>query len=164
MRAICLDRLCLAKTVVIKYSVLRMQIYKSTRYMFLNHCLYLNIHPLPFNPIAIVLLQGGFPGSLCDWLVYSERYDINSSAIWLKRWIVHVQCIRARAWDSGSSSLVFLWWAVFNTTIHLLGHEKGRQANQDGYWWIALCHHIWAAFLFERSYLTETLPQLATKR
>lgn len=61
VRAICLDRLCLAKTVVIKYSVARMQIYNSTRYMFLNHCLYLNIHPLPFNSICYCVIARGIP-------------------------------------------------------------------------------------------------------
>ena len=72
MRAICLDRFCLGKPLLIKYSVLRMQIYKSTIYMFQNHCLYLNIHALPFYMTAFVLLQGGFPGWLSDWLVYSQ--------------------------------------------------------------------------------------------
>lgn len=61
VRAICLDRLCLAKTVVIKYSVARMQIYNSTRYMFPNHCLYLNIHPLPFNSICYCVIARGIP-------------------------------------------------------------------------------------------------------
>ena len=70
MRAICLDRFCLAKAVLIKYSMLRMQIYKSTIYMFQNHCLYLNIHALPFYLTAIVLLQRGFPGGFRDWLMY----------------------------------------------------------------------------------------------
>ena len=93
--AVYFDRFCLAKTVVIKYSMLRMQICKSTMSMFLNHCLHMNIHPLLFNPIAIVLLQGGFPGSLCDWLVYSKGCDIQSNAI------------KLRVENSESSSLMF---------------------------------------------------------
>lgn len=38
-----------------------MQIYNSTRYMFPNHCLYLNIHPLPFNSICYCVIARGIP-------------------------------------------------------------------------------------------------------
>ena len=168
MRAVCLDSLCLTKTVVIKYSVARMQIYNSTRYMFLNHCLYLNIHPLPFNPIAIVLLQGGFPGPLL-WLVsvhWRMRHQFKCNLIET----LDCACtMYSRVWDSGSSCFVFHWWGIFITTIHLFSHETEIQANHS----IALhfkFHQHWSfaityeGRLFERSYLSETRPQLGTKR
>lgn len=160
MRAFCLDSLCLAKTVVIKYSVARMQIYTSTRYMFLNHCLYLNIHQLPFNSTAIVLLQGGFPGPLCDWSVYTEGCDINLSAIWLKRWIVHLQCVRARAWDSRWSCLVFIdELFLIRQCIYSSWDGKTRKSLH--------LHSIIITCegrVFERSYIFETPPQFGTKR
>ena len=159
MRAFCLDSYCLAKTVVIKYSEARMQIYTSTRYMFLNHCLYLNIHQLTFNSTAIVLLQGGFPRPFCDWSVYTEGCDINLSAIWLKRWIVHVQCIRARAWDSGSCCLVVIDELILRRQY--ICSVMRRRHKQ-----ITPLHSITSTFeerIFERS-LFEMPPQLGSKR
>lgn len=127
--------------------------------MFLNHCLYLNIHQLTFNSTAIVLLQGGFPRPFCDWVSVHRRMrhqfkcnlieTLNCACTMYLR-----ACVRQWVKLFGVH-----WWADFETAIYLLLHQTGTQGNHS----FALHYiHIWRACIWKKSFWNASTTWIET--